>query len=207
LIVQNLGENLLIITIISVYSESQKAEFFRRYAHCSTLLSRIGKESGDLESACFKYLKTGDASPMMPHMQRMGIATISDIETIFESASTYTTIERDILDKENPYSSTGYVTGKGYYLFALFHNMDLNSREAQVYIGTKNNPIHWHKFSTEVVGNPAFGGLQKTREDYIKYLRLHCKKFLALMKNKTGENPVGIKFSIEELLDFPIPIF
>ena len=204
-----LGENLLIVTIFSVYSQSEKAEFFRRYAHCSTLHAKQGTEVGDIQIDCYKYLKSGEQASILPYMQRAGISSISALEKLFESANSYTTIERDILDEKNPFanSSLPELTGTGYALFLRIYNINIKSKDAQIYNGTKNHPTNWRRFCEEVAGNPVFGGFQRTRADYMKFTRAHCKTFDALMRTNDPETFVPMRFSIEEILDFPIPIF
>lgn len=203
---------MLIISVISVSYESEKSAFLRRFLHCSTLIATGAfSRTCNYEGLYYKYLKTGDSTYLAPVFEDINISSTDDIEKIFESAREYTTLEYDLVNPENEYSSSGYITGNGYKLLSLFHNININSR-SPLYTGAKNSPIDWHRYSTEIVGKPGFSTFGKTREDYARFHRNHCRRFTALLRHPESQgsndstNAIEIDFEIDELFRFPLPI-
>jgi hypothetical protein len=199
---------VLILTVVSVYSENTKAEFFRRYAHYATICGKgiFANPSVNYDAHGKNYIKTGDVRYLSEIMQKLGISSIEQLERMFESASSYTTVERELLNaKVKSIGLERYNKGEE-MLYAL---LALNKPEIQPqrYGGTHNHPVSFTGYYNDVLNQDAS---KLSLSGYIQYLKNNCKTFVASIRwagNPDSKETVDIKFNIEEFMQFPIPIF
>jgi hypothetical protein len=221
---------MLIVQVVSIHTETAKNQYFRRLSHCATLLAK-GVADSDTSRNLKRYMERSDFSEIAGLASSIGARDPHALEAIFESASTYTTVENSLLAGDFGVFKT---LSNGYLLLEHLCQGDESTNGNRMtgdrVFSTHNHnlPISIYLFESLFTGSSRWGTYAREKcadayhvdfddiddalnkmghpyymdaEDYIKFLRNHSATFRIELDFEKY-----MTLSIDDILNFPIPV-
>lgn len=229
---------MLFVEVFQVYqADPIKADFFRRLAHCATLLAKGGVVDGDDRMHLIRYL-AGDSITKPSNMERLlrqsGVNDFGNLERAYGNASRHLALETLLKNERIDPLDAPYPTGPT-FLTVIEEANYFGFLRPKLAFNRKNPMIGTEHFVTSLDANGFTG--RRVMESSLQRHRIAEKygvgehalneifqvmeypyedtwsEYVRFLKNHSRQFPVflsnGEEFEIEltEVLRFPVPVF